>query len=331
MKKYFVAIISVLALQFSGLCSGIASILEPIKLTENLYAIENPKGGNIAFLVTTVGIVVVDAGSIPSNGNDIIESIRLVSDKPIKFVIYTHLHGDHIYGISAFPPDVKIIAHEKLFANLKNIIEPNLKKSIETDYPKFIAGLQSELNAIENKESEEYKTLKDQLNQYSAYLQELKQIQIRYPDILFFDKYELLHGGERIILEFPGSGHTNDNIVVHFPREDAIHTGDLIFNGRIPYVLAAHGATVKGWTSALDTLSILNYKYVIPGHGKLTDNVAFKIQSDYFKNLTKKVAELKNQGKTLDEIKASIDVKEFGLTGNESQFPVNIEVIYNEL
>ncbi|OFX84266.1 MAG: hypothetical protein A2W99_00660 [Bacteroidetes bacterium GWF2_33_16] len=331
MKKYLIIIISILFYQFSGLGQEIPAIFTPIKIAENLYAIENAKGGNIAFLVTTEGIVVVDAGSRPSNGKDIIESIRSVSDKPIKFVIYTHLHGDHIFGISAFPSEAKIIAYEKLDANIKSITEPILKKSIEIDFPDFIYGLGEELAAIENEESDEYKTLKGQLDQYSAYLQDLKQIKIRYPDTLFIDKYELLFGGERIILEFPGSGHTNDNIIVRFPKQNTIHTGDLIFNGRFPYVLATHGATVKGWIAVMDKLSAEKIQNVIPGHGKITNSDVFKTQATYFKKLTEKVLALKNQGKNIEEIKSLIDIKEFELKGNEDQFPIHIEVIYSEL
>ncbi len=261
----------------------------------------------------------------------IVTAVKSVFDKQIKYVIYTHLHGDHVYGIASFPSDIKIIAHANLVDNFKNIIEPQLKDNIEIRIPENIAKLAYLMDSIPNKKSEEYLKVYQRYNALGSYLGELKEVKIQYPDTTFTEKFELTLGNEKIILEFLGSGHTNDNIVVRFPKQNAIHTGDLIFNGTIPYVIASHGATIKGWTEIVDKLVKSNYKYVIPGHGKITNNDAFKTQSNYFKKLTGKVVELKNQGKSLDEIKAGIDINEYGLKGNESQFPLNIEVVYKEL
>jgi cyclase len=331
MKKLIISLFFIILFQVIGTSSSIPELLQAIKVADNLYAIENPHGGNIAFLVTDEGILVVDAGTSPSNGRQIITAIESVSDKPIKYVVYTHLHGDHIYGIAAFPSDVKIIAHAQLVDNFKNITEPQLKNNIEIRIPENIAKLTHLMDSIPNKKSEEYLNVYQRYNSLGSYLGELKQVEIRYPDTTFTEKFDLTLGNEKIILEFLGSGHTNDNIVVRFPKQNVIHTGDLIFNGRIPYVLAAHGATVKGWTAVVEKLSAEKIQHVIPGHGSITNGDAFKAQASYFKQLTEKVTTLKNQGKSLDEIKKSIDIKEFGLKGNESQFPINIEVVFNEL
>jgi len=111
MRKILIIISAILLFQIIGISSSIPELLKPIKIAENLYAIENPHGGNIAFLVTDEGIILVDAGTSPNNGRQIISAIQSVSEIPIKYLIYTHLHSDHIYGASAFPSDVKIIAH----------------------------------------------------------------------------------------------------------------------------------------------------------------------------------------------------------------------------
>lgn len=331
MKKIIISILAVILFLIIEVGYSIPELLTPIKVADNLYAIENPHGGNIAFLVTNEGVLVVDAGTSPSNGSQIVAAIKSVSDKPIKYVIYTHLHGDHVYGIASFPSDVKIIAQTNLIDNFKKIIEPQLKDNIEIKIPENIAKLSHLMDSIPNKKSDEYLKVYQRYNALGSYLGELKKVEIQYPDTTFNDKFELTMGNEKIILEFLGNGHTNDNIVVRFPKQNTIHAGDLIFNGRIPYVIATHGATVKGWTAIVEKLSAEKIQHVIPGHGSITNGDAFKTQASYFKKLTEKVTVLKNQGKSLDEIKSSIDIMEFGLKGNESQFPVNIEVVFNEL
>lgn len=114
MKRILSAIFIIL---FSINTNYAQDLLETIEVNYNLYAIENPEGGNVSFLITRKGIVVVDAGANPSNAERIINTIKSISNKPIKYLILTHMHGDHIYGLSAFPQDVTIIAHKNLENN----------------------------------------------------------------------------------------------------------------------------------------------------------------------------------------------------------------------
>jgi len=81
----------------------------------------------------------------------IVTAVKSVFDKQIKYIIYTHLHGDHVYGIASFPSDIKIIAHANLVDNFKNIIEPQLKDNIEIRIPENIAKLAYLMDSIPNK------------------------------------------------------------------------------------------------------------------------------------------------------------------------------------
>lgn len=305
--------------------------LEPIELSTNLYAITNSGGGNIVFLVTRKGVVVVDAGGSPENARNILKSIQSKTDKPVKYLIYTHSHRDHIYGVSEFPEDIKIIAHENIMDNIKKYTEPGLKNSIEKIIPEYLERLKSQIESENQENSDDLEKDKRQYNLYSNYLEDLKKVKIRYPDITFTDSYKLNLKNERIFLEYPGDGHTNDNIVVKFSNHNVIHTGDLIFNGSVPYVITDHGANVENWITIMDDLYIENIKTVVPGHGEITDKEVFKEQANYFRKLTYRVEALKNAGFALNEIKEKIDFEEYKLIDRGNQFPVNIEVIYNEL
>ena len=303
----------------------------PVEISYNLYAITNPSGGNIVFLVTRKGVVVVDAGTSPSNAQEIIKAIKSKTDRPVKYLIYTHSHRDHILGASEFPEEAKIIAHENIVSNIKNFAEPALKNTIERTIPDYLDKLKSQIDEIDSQNTEKLKKLKQQYNRYNAYLEGLKKVKIRYPDITFSDIYKLKIKNERITLEYPGPTHTNDNIVVKFSNHNVIHTGDLIFNGSVPYVITDHGANINNWISTLDNLYIENIKTVVPGHGEITDKEIFKTQADYFRQLTYKIEALDEAGFSLDKIKEKIDFEAYKLIDRGNQFPVNIEVIFNKL
>jgi glyoxylase-like metal-dependent hydrolase (beta-lactamase superfamily II) len=307
---------------------------EELKLIDfgtNLYAIENSKGGNIAFLVTRKGVVVIDAGATPNNGKKIISLIKSVTRRPIKYLILTHFHGDHINGISAYPKEVQIIAHADLEKNNLKFNEQQLKKYKESILPNYIDNLRLQIDSFKNKESEEYQTLIKEYNTNIDYFEDIKQIKFRKPDITFTDFYRLKIADERIVLEHPGPGHTFNNVVVKFSFHNIIHTGDLVFNKAFPYTIEEHGVDIYNWVKILDDLYKENIYTVIPGHGAVGEKVLIKKQSNYFKQLAQKVEQLKKQDLNLDQIIAKCDPKDYNFDENEDQLPVNIKIIYSQM
>lgn len=328
--KMKILIFSILLLINSNIVKS-QEIADYIEVSDNLYVISNTDGGNVAFLVTRKGIVVVDAGGTPNNGEKIVSIIKSVSDKPIKYLILTHFHGDHINGISSFPHNVKIIAHSSLTENYKQLSEANLKKYIDNVLPGYLVNLKLQMGSINNKESDGYLTLKKDYEINQEYYNDIQNIKFREPDITFDDFYRFRISDERIMLECPGPGHTNDNILVKFSNHNVIHTGDFIFNKSFPYTIEEHGVDIYNWVKTLDDLKKENIYTVIPGHGEVGPKIILQEQSEYFKTLAQKVERLKKQGLNLNQIIAKCDIKDYDLIGNEEQFPENIKVIYNQL
>ena len=225
-----------------------------IEISENLYLITNIPGGNVSFLVTRKGIVVVDAGSTPGNGQKIVSIIKSISNKPIKYLILTHFHGDHTNGIVSFPNDVKIIAHKNLARNYISYNNENISNYINNVLPSYLINLKLQMGEIKDKNSTEYLGLKEDYNANEKYLNEIKNIEFRNADITFEDYYRLKIADERIMLEYTESGHTSDNIVVKYSNHNVLHTGDLVFNGCFPYLINDHGVDVYNWIKTLDDL-----------------------------------------------------------------------------
>jgi metal-dependent hydrolase (beta-lactamase superfamily II) len=168
-----------------------------IEVSENLYAIENPHGGNIAFLVTRKGVVVIDAGSTPNNGKEIVSVIKSVTKKPIKYLILTHFHGDHINGVAGFPSNVKIIAHKNLAKNNVSFNKESLENYISNVLPGYLVNLKLQMGSIKDKRSEEYIALEQDYKTNQEYYEDIKNIEFREPDITFDDYYRFKIADER--------------------------------------------------------------------------------------------------------------------------------------
>lgn len=98
------------------------------KITDHLYIISGA-GGNVAFFVTETGVLVIDSGNKPDNEKNILNKIHEVTEKPIKYLVFTHYHGDHILGAQNFPESTIIISHENTRINIKNVFIDNKSTS----------------------------------------------------------------------------------------------------------------------------------------------------------------------------------------------------------
>jgi len=329
MKRIIIFILSFV--QFYLYAFAQSNNLQTIELSENLYTITGINGGNVAFLVTRKGVIVVDAGATPSDGQKIIDIIQKTTSKPIKYLILTHHHSDHINGIVSFPEDLKIIAHTEFEKNNTLFNEEKIENYIANVLPSHLENIQLRMDSINNKESGEYTELQTNYNNTLNYLEELKKVKFRKPDILVEDYYFLKLGGERLMVEYPGPGHTNDNLVVKFSNHNVLHAGDLVFNKMFPYTIYEHGVDIYKWIVILDDLYKENILKVIPGHGEVGNKSILRDQSKYFKDLAKKVEALSKKGYELEQIIAAINPSEFKLNGNEEQLASNIEIIYTEI
>lgn len=94
----------------------------PYKFSKDFYVVKN-LGGNVAFLITDEGVVVVDTGDSFSAGQKIVKIIKSITDKPIKYIIMTHFHSDHVSGLPAFPERASVIASVKTKENIEKYIK----------------------------------------------------------------------------------------------------------------------------------------------------------------------------------------------------------------
>ena len=336
MKKIFVVLFITICVLCISLIAADKVLTEngvkAVVLKENLYRIEGTQGGNVVFLVTAKGVLVVDSGTSFAEGAKIIKAIRKVTALPIRYVVLTHYHGDHTIGLSVFPETALVIGQHMVAHNIRENNMPRMQKYVDSDLPANIIKLQAEVEKLKKTKSPELAKTKEELKSVRQELAEMKTMKSRLPDLTFACSMNISLGGETIQLIYPESGHTNCNILVFFPRQKAVHMGDIFFNESLPYIDFQNGANTANWIRQIAKVQSWDITAVIPGHGPLSDKEGLNKQIAYLTFLRQAVTKEMQKGSGLEAMKTAIVLPaEFKNWQYQRIFPSNIEAVYREM
>ena len=251
-------------------------------------------GCNQGWVIFKDFVLVIDA-NFPNQAEKVIQLIREQTDKPIKYIFDTHYHGDHADGNAIF---------KKLGATA--IASQRSRGEFET---KGIEGFESS------------KRIKPD---------EYGKLDYVYPTIYFPQRMILDDGEMRVELIWSGHAHTMGDAVAWLPRQGILFTGDSIVNGAFNYT---GDSDTANWINVIDKLSELPIKIVAPGHGEPAGKELLKTQKKYFVEMRQIIGQAIQDGKSLDEIKQTIELpfyKEWGGVDVKERTE-NIEHIYGEL
>ncbi|HYR28890.1 MAG TPA: MBL fold metallo-hydrolase [Thermoanaerobaculia bacterium] len=268
--------------------------------------------GNVTILINDRDVVVVDAGGSPRAARKVIAEIRKLTANPVRFVIHTHIHRDHRWGVQEYVkefPGVEIIAHP--------IVREVVARSGDTFVTTTIARLESrrgETQAeIQRLEAEGNTKVAAALRRYldedlPVILGEYRSIRNLAPTMTFTDRLTL-HRGERTIeLLFLGRGDTDHDVVVHLPREKVVVAGDMVVHP-FPYGFSTQPAE---WIATLKKLRALDFDQLVPGHGDVQRG------KGYLDSVIELVSSVQTQvgravaaGKSLEETRKAVDLTPF--------------------
>lgn len=193
--------------------------------------------GNAGFVVTPEGVVVIDTLGTPQLGSRMIETIRSVTGRPIRYVIITHNHPDHYYGVNAFRaiPGVEIITHQ------------GLKGYIESDRMEQSVAYRREM-------------LEDDMVDFAGVAPDIVVTQPPY------EAYHFSLGGRKFAAYNTGRHHSDGDLLVHQVDEDIVWASDLVFNQRVTFI--GEGDS-KQALAGLDWLEkhFSDAALMVPGHG----------------------------------------------------------------
>jgi cyclase len=229
-------------------------------------------GGNIGLSVGDDAAFIVDDQFAPLT-EKIVAAIKALTDKPVKFVINTHWHGDHTGGNENFgKAGAVIVAHD------------NVRKRLSTEqFNEFFKRTMPPAP-------------KDAL-----------------PIVTFSESATLHLNGDEVRMVHVAPAHTDGDSIVHFTKANVLHMGDLYFNGSYPFIDVSSGGDVNGIVAAADqALAIANESTkIIPGHGPLGTKSTLKQYRDVVATVRDRVAALIKEGKTLADVQAARPSKEF--------------------
>lgn len=277
-------------------------------------------GCNASIIVNDEDVLIVDSHISPAAAWALVEELKSLTDKPVRYVVNTHFHFDHSHGNQIFGPDVEIIGHE--FTREK-IVAGDSKSG--RAYDMFIGAIPDQ---IEELEAERTRAVDATDNDRIAETERALAIQRNFkeatdavvptpPNTTLSRRMTLIRGGREIQLLFFGRGHTGGDVVVYLPQERVVATGDLLTAG-ISYMGDGY---LSEWADTLEEVKKLDFDVVLPGHG---DAFREKEKIDYFqayiRDLLSKITAAHEAGKSIEEAAATID-----MTNHREHYPALTE------
>ncbi len=259
---------------------------------------------NAAIIVLGDGVLVVDTHSKPSAARALIEQIKKLTPKPVKFVVNTHFHWDHYQGNEAYPSSwpagVEIISSEATRQNIQRLGIPRIKNEIVT-MPQEIANLKNDLQKAST--ADQKAAIQENLRQAEAYFSELKLMQVTLPTMTF-DRSLILHRGSRTVeILWLGRAHTDGDVFVFLPNEKFIATGDAL-HGWTPFMGDSYPYE---WIQTLGAAEKLDFHIVLGGHGDVMHGkLRFELWKEYIQDLMDRTAAVYAEGASLDQAQKTV-------------------------
>jgi cyclase len=259
---------------------------------------------NAAIILFDDAVLVVDTHSKPSAARALIEQIKKLTDKPVRYVVNTHFHWDHYQGNQAYPSSwpagVEIISSEATRANIEQRGMPRVKHEIVT-MPQEIEKLKSDLDKASDAGQKEQ--LRANLLQAEVYLAELKSMQVTLPSVTFDHSLILHRPSKTVEVLWLGNAHTNGDVFVYLPREKVLVTGDAL-HGWTPYMGDSYPFD---WIQTLDAAEKLDFDQVIGGHGDvIRGKERFELWKHYFRDLMDEAAQAYARGASLEDAEKGV-------------------------
>jgi len=259
---------------------------------------------NTAIIENDDGVMIVDTHSKPSAARVIVEKLRDITRKPVRYVVNTHFHWDHWYGNEVYPatyPDAEIVTNQ---ITREAMVMKGLKRIQDhvRQVPGEIAKLKADLQAASPSQRTK---LEADLRLAEAYLTEVKALKPALPTIAFEQTMKLYRRDREIHLLHLGRAHTAGDVFVYLPREKVVITGDAMI-GWTPFMGDGYP---EEWAGTLDRLAQLDFTHIIMGHGNVTGREWLGTFRSYVHDMVEAVRQEAATGATLDEVKQPVTAK----------------------
>ena len=251
---------------------------------------------NIGFIIGTTSVAVIDTGGSFKTGQALLAAIKQQTDLPVRHVINTHMHPDHVLGNAAFAAEgVTFWGHGKLTSALQRRSEQYLQANADLLGEAAFAGTR-----------------------------------IVYPNRTVEDKAEIDLGGRILDLKAVPTAHTDNDLTVTDRMTKTVWLGDLLFVRHVP----ALDGSITGWLSAMEQLSKIEAERVVPGHGPVVGSwpQALEPQRRYLQSLADEIRAHLQNGTALSEAAKTTGLSERDAWVLFEEFNArNVAAAYTEL
>ena len=248
---------------------------------EGLSALGSPANqnfiSNAGFIVTSAGVVVVDALGSPALAERLLAEIKKVTPQKVTHVVVTHYHADHVYGLQVFEDaGAKIIAHQ---AGREYLHADTARLRLQASREELAPWVNDKTRLVGATE---------------------------WVD----GRRELVLGDTQLVLQPVGPAHTPEDLAVYLPGKKVLYAGDLVFRSRIPFVGQADS---RNWIVSLDKLLAFDTQVIIPGHGPVSTEARKDMQltRDYLVYLRKTMGAAARDMTPFDEAYKATDWSQY--------------------
>jgi glyoxylase-like metal-dependent hydrolase (beta-lactamase superfamily II) len=272
------------------------------KLTPNVYAAIAKNGGyaicNAAVIDLGKELLVFDPFMTPEAATDLQSFIRNSIKKPVKYVVNSHAHNDHIRG-------------NQVFENASIIATPAIAELIIKTEPQEIADEKIQAPARVKyydsipRAKDGWRKTEDSIwkGYFKGIVASHPVLKTTVPNVLFSDSLTIRGSNTVVQLITYGDGHTPSDVFLYLPREKIAFMGDLLFVGDHPWL----GESIaKDWISYLQKIQRLDVKTFIPGHGDIGTPADLSAMIAYIETIGKIATEIKGQSLSKEQILAKL-------------------------
>ena len=274
-----------------------------------------PVEGNATILINDRDVVVVEGGGTPLAAEKVIAEIRKLTDKPVRYVINSHWHGDHHQGNQIYQaefPGAEIISHRHTRVDIAGLAQRYLDQSAES-WPQSEEPIRQQIaagNFSDGSPMDEgaRQWMEQMADAIPVIMDEIGRIEVT-PPTLTFDRGLTLHRGERTIqILYLGRGNTRGDAIVYLPEERIVITGDLVVLPT-PY---GFGTYPSDWIETLSRIQELDFDHLVPGHGPVQSDAAYlDTLKALFASILEQAKKVVADGGVLEKLRAEVDVQEF--------------------
>ncbi len=209
-----------------------------VELARGVYAYTAEGDPNSGVVIGDKGVLVIEARATPLMALDVLDKIRSVTDKPLRYLVLTHYHAVRVLGASAYPVQ-EIISSRKTLEMIAERGQEDWDSELQR-FPRLFRGAETIPG-------------------------------LTWPTMTFDTAMTIDLGNRRVEILHPGEGHTRGDTVVWLPEEKVLFAGDLVEYGATPY---CGDAQLKNWGPTLMRLSALQPQALVPGRGEALQGAA---------------------------------------------------------